>query len=416
MNQETATRESGACQMGQETGRKHKMTVMGTEKVMDDDNVLNGMGEFRKSNMLISSKYKTGMFTNKVLMLGLYHLQKGEFEKSKSGNLVCTLTAAEVKEKLGVSGTNAYRNLNMMAKEMIHFTLGMSDDKSKKFCYINLFTDIHYQDGKCSIIFNGDLRNYLTELKKNYTMLNLPLMLKMKRVYSFRLFELLSSRSYLFRDNGYKCEYEIGLAELKFTIGCYDVNESAVAKILEGKDEPDYEEAEKKITVKVDSDGNVIKNQCLTWNAFSRFALFPAVREINETPEADMEIEKVEPIRVGKGGKIRRLRFIYRTHLNDPIVQDAPQEAPNPTVVGYKNNAGMTEDERFDMECNVRNAFRKHGFSITDVRAVCQAADYDEYRIEVTRDRLESYGDGVRNPVGWVIDRLRNWEAYEGEV
>ena len=71
-------------------------------------------------------------------------------------------------------------------------------------------------------------------------------MLKWQRSYTFRVFELLLSEAYRFKDNDYNCIFETNLAEFKFQIGCYDVDWPAPKEVLGKKNltSEDYEAAE----------------------------------------------------------------------------------------------------------------------------------------------------------------------------
>ena len=50
--------------------------------------------------------------------------------------------------------------------------------------------------GTMEIKFEPEIKDYIYDLKANFTMLNIPMMLSFRSGWSYRLYELLSSRAY----------------------------------------------------------------------------------------------------------------------------------------------------------------------------------------------------------------------------
>lgn len=349
-----------------------------------------------KSNILIQSKSKTTILGNKLIALGLYHLQTGDFKLSESGgNLVCTLTAPEIRARLGKEGNSIYRDLNATAKRLLKYELSYKDPEKKEFRYVNLFTEMKYEDGEFSITFNGDMKSYLHELKDNYTLLNLPLMLKWNRTYTFRLFELLSSKTYLFKNKGYECEVEFGLAEFKFTIGCYDADDEKVRSFLKGKQSPDFEKAEEIILESKDKEQK--------WYDFRRYIIDPSVEEINSTEEANMIIDAVEPVKKGRGGKVCGIIFKYRINVQNKNVTEDIEDELAATA------EEMSEDEKFDFEANVKNnVFGYYKLPISDIRALCAVAKYNLDVLQNAADLLAEQRGTINNVTGWLLSCIKS--------
>lgn len=357
---------------------------------------------YKKSNTLIQSKYRTTTFGNKIIALGLYHLQRGNFYYSENGgNLVCEISAAELKEKMNRSGNSMYRDLQDISKRLMNYHLGYQDDEAQEFEYINLFTKMGYKDGKLTIIFNGDMKSYLSELKDNYTILNLPLMLKWQRNYTFRLYELLSSRTYLYEKDGYECEAEYRLSEFKFMLGIYDINDEKVVKLIKGEKNPNYDEAEELLRSEPPK-GEKEKKKFLNWTDFKRFTLMPAVKEINETVEADMQIDAIEPLKQGKGGKVYGLRFKYRVNLQGNG-QGEPKKADE-----NNETKQISEDDKFDFEVSLKgDILSKYKLPISDIRAICDVAGYNMDKIKQAALLLEQQKK-VDNVTGWLLACIKN--------
>jgi len=374
-------------------------------KVYGEDNLA-------KSNVLIQSKYKTTVLGNKLIALGLFHLQKGQFKMSANGgNIVCTIPAAEIRNKLGKKGNSLYRDLSETSKRLMNYQFGYKDAERQEFRYINLFTEMSYKDGEFTIIFNGDMKVYLSELKDNYTLLNLPLMLKWQKAYTFRLFEILSSRTYLFKDQNYNCAAEFGLAELKFTLGCYDIDDEKVRIYIKDKKNPNYEMAEQALYDNKKPSSKVSKTQVLLWTDFRRNVLEPAIKEINSTVEADMIIDEVEALKNGRGGKVYGVVFRYRVNVNAGNAMDE--------VAATVEKVALTEDEMFDIEAQVKgDILSRHKLPISDVRTICEAAEYDADIIKRAADQLSLQHAKVDNVTGWLVSCIKNQyktTAYQAE-
>jgi len=130
---------------------------------------------FAKSNILINSKQYTTLFGFKVVAIGLYKVQKGQYELSPGGgNLVCKIPASEIREKLGRKGNGLYGDLKDISTRLIEDHIRYDDPVRREFHYVSLVTSIKYANGILEITFNGDLREYLEDLGDHFTMLYLP--------------------------------------------------------------------------------------------------------------------------------------------------------------------------------------------------------------------------------------------------
>lgn len=365
-----------------------------TKKVYSVDNL-------KKSNILIQSKYKTTAFANKIIAIGLYHIQKGEYTYSKSGgNIVCEITVAELRDRLGRTGNSLYRDIDKTSKRLLKYQLGYRDSGKKEFRYINLFTEMQYAGGVYAITFNGDLKAYLNELQDNYTLLNLPLMLRWQREYTFRLYELLMSNEYMFEGQGYQCEVEYGLAEFKFTIGVYDIDDDSVKSCIKGVEQPDFEQAEEMLSR--NKSKNKEEKQFVNWTDFKRSFIEPAVKEINATKEAGMIIDDVEPLKKGRGAKVYAVKFKYRTRVNE-----AEDEAA--ATVMESNESRMSEDDKFYFEIEIKeNVLKQYKLPITDVRAICSVADYDKEKIVNASQLLSQQSKTIENVTGWILSCIKD--------
>lgn len=349
-----------------------------------NDNNLISESDFKKSNTLIQSKSYTTLLGNKVIALGLYNLQKGNYVASPSGgNLVVTIKAAELREKLNKSGNSLYRDLEALAKRMLHYELGFTDPEKDEFRYVVLITEIEYKNGNLAITFNGDMKQYIYQLKGQYTILNLPLMLKWTRTFSFRLYEILLSKAYKYKDNDYNCEVSYSLAELKFLLGYYKIDNDKVRTILKDSQTADYEKAEQALFENSNNENDV---KPIAWYELRRSYITPAVEEINSTKEANMVIYSYEPQKRGVGGKVYGITFKYRVNVKQ------------------SKEFILTEDEKFDFEVNVKsNILGQYKLPIKDIRAICSVAGYDDEKIQHAAEMLKEQSGDINNITGWLI-------------
>jgi len=258
--------------------------------IIDNDN-------YSKPNFLISAKYKSSLMANKVLAISLSRLQ--EAADSKDGVLVSDIKASEIKKLVGGNKGSFYKLLEKTAREMTGRTIGISDPESHMFAYTAVITQAVYAKGVFRIEYNRHLTKYLKEIKRNFTRLKLSVMLTFQNVYAFRLYEILKSEAYprIFQQRGSNIYIKrFSIAELRFLLGVANAELNVVQNILNDKKNPDYEKAYQKTPEKVMD----------TWSDLKRYALDPAVKEINQI--SDIFVEYITS-RSGYGGKIDHVEF-----------------------------------------------------------------------------------------------------------
>ncbi len=353
------------------------------------------MTTYAKANTFIEGKNKSSLFANKLMAIGLYKAQHGEYKVSGGGNIICDIPATELREYMKISGNSLYKNLKTTSKKIISYYLGIEDEEQHRFRYVNILTEARYDNGVLSLYFNGDLKQNLYELKKNYTILQLPLMLKWKNTYSFRLYEILLRYAYGNDSGAY--EVEFGTAELKFMLGCYNADTPEIRSLLENSEAPDYETAEGYIKPQVSRDGRVVENTYKKWYDFKRLALDPAIREINKTDEADIEITKVKPIKSGRGGRVTKIVFCY---FRKDIKKNTPKED---TL-----KKSLSEADKFKIQYDIMQIFSSYDLSPQDIISICNAANYDEEKIRNVYKIMTQNKGEIKNVVGWIISAIEN--------
>lgn len=345
--------------------------------------------KYSKSNYLISAKYASSLLENKITAISLAKIQKKEYVEDKNGRIVCNMTANELRKLLNANAGSFYSQLEPVAINMTSRTLGFSDPNKNGgvFDYISVVDRARYENGTFSIFYNSDVKEYLSDFKANFTVLELPIMLKFKNVYSFRLYELLSSKSYYRKGIPKELKtqvfnIEFNLSELKLDMGVVNAELDAVRKELNNKQAPNFDRAVEKSPEK----------KFNTWYEFKRSVLDLAIKEINE--KTDMKVT-FSPLKGGRGGKVYGVEFIVDlTGRNVDAIKD---------VISSKEK--MTEDEKIDFIIDVKCLLK--GFPTKDVRAICKTSGYNFEKIEKAYELLKKQND-IENPTGWILSCLKN--------
>ena len=359
---------------------------------------------FKKANLLIESKYKASLVELKILDIVLARIQHKKYVTTdeKDGSTVCSIKASELRNMLGNKSGSFYTQLKPVAVSMAATTIGFEDNENERFVFLPLFTFVKYENSVFTVKINNDLQPYINPSTK-FTILDLPLVLKFKNKYTLKLHELLYSCCYTKKkignaklmpqkSDGKHFKVEVGINELKFTLGVVDSSTKQVKKILSGQSHPDYDKAMKYSTEK--SYDN--------WTDFKRRIVNVAVAEINNTPECGMTVS-YEPVKSGKGGKVYGIAFYVE--LNGGKEKKKIEEK--------KEQASMlSEDEMFEMHIQVKELI-KESVSIKDIRSICEAAKYDIEKIETAYHIAELAGH-IDNLVGFMIKAIK--EGYAAPV
>lgn len=341
---------------------------------------------YKKANIIIGAKYKSTIYENKLLAAALYSLQNST-TFDQNGDIVAVMPAAQLKAIFG-KGDSIYSHLKPVAASLIGRSIGIEDDQKKEFHYMTIVTDAEYKDGVCTITFNKKLKDRLLQIQNKFTLLSLPTMMNMTSVYSFRLYELLRSETFMGNRNcqqtingGY--EFYISLAELKLELGVVDASEKKVQEILNGKAQPDYDKAVEMATEKSYD----------TWRDFKRNVMDVATKEITEKTEMNLDYETR---RAGKGGKTVGITFT--------ISYKNPESRMEIVDEGVERK--ITDDEKYDLIDQVK-ALIEEPLSTKDIISILEAAGYNYIKIARQYENAKS-AKNIGNIVGWMIDAVKN--------
>lgn len=370
------------------------------KKQIEEDGVLKvrKSDEYKKSNNLISAKYKSTLIENKLMNISLSKINELEAEDVDfNGEVVHVYTSklfsAELIETLGITRKNLSTQLKAAYKKMATRQIGVEDDCGN-FAYRNLFIGSDYKNGVFKLYYNPLLGQYYREVEKSYTKLSLQAMAQFKSNHSLRLYELLKKECYIKGKETYEGDniiFEIvySVAELKLSLGIVNIDAPEVRNILDSSNPPDYERAVEKAKEKKFTKFNDFKTKCIE----------PAIDEINESIP-DMEISySLE--KSGRGGKVQSITFIVKEknnkiRVNNSIIPDAETE-----------EIKQDEDDFLD---ELRDIIT--GIKTKDARKIAEAAHWD---LNLIKEKYElSKSHNINNIVGWLLIALK--EDYKEPI
>ncbi len=346
-----------------------------------------GISSYKKSNLLISSKYKSTITENKIQAIALASIQNAK--ENKAGNLECTFSAAELRKLFGDDSGSLYKRLDSTAKKMTGSVIGYTNEETQSFEYISVISKAKYKDSKFTIIFNGELKDQILDIQEKYTILNLTTMMKFEHVYSFRLYEYIKSeyykKKYIVQERikGMGYEMTIPCSEMRLMMGTVDANDDKVKAVLSKGKKPDYDKA-------VEVAEKEKKSKFKEWKEFKRSVIDVAVKEINELTELHIDCKTD---RAGIGGKAVGISFII-TDRDDAAANIEPEVIDEKVV------------DILDLIDEVRS-FITDNLPSSDIKAILESANLDVDRVRAAYE-LSKRQKQISNLTGWLIKAIKD--------
>lgn len=348
---------------------------------------------FKKSNFLISAKYKSTLLENKLLMLGLVNIKKTE-----DGNLVSEMKASYLREIMqkGKKNGSFYDQLYETSLHMASRMFVIQDENGFDIFHLTPRAKYVKGTGLFTIYWEKELEKYLYHVQKNFTSLSVHIFMSFESVFTFRLYEIIRSKMYVpeYASKNKRVEdvnYSIpmGLAELKLDMGAVDSSEAKVQQILIPKKKnggnPDYEKAV-----------SVAKSKTYErWQQFKEQCLEKAIREINE--KTDIHVT-YDTIKSGRGGKVTEIVF-YASMKDKNEVFVEPQK--------------LTEVDKADILDQIADIIDEP-LKIKDFAKIAEASDYNIDKVKKAYEVLKASPTDVGNVVGFMITAIR--DNYEKPV
>lgn len=357
------------------------------------------LGTYRKSNYLIKAKYKMSLTSEKLFAISLSRLKENF---NNDGKMSVTITKGELRKLLArqdkdgncvIDDGNIYRQLLDAANSLHLLAIYIQNDNKKHFHIENIYQTINYNDSDLYFEFNPNIRNYVIELKDNFTVLNLPTMLRFTRNYSYRLYEILKSKCYYPKyvpigQRTDKFQFRLDLLELKFTIGVLNAKDEKVIKLFNSENPPMNVYKKAYDILKKDDEGKTKDKKVKydTWKDFKVRVLDPSVEEINE--KTDIYVEYT----LGRGARGKVIDIEFHVELSRKI----------PALCMRKKKS---EEEIEDFLDNMR-MIMPIVIKTKDLKTIAEAADYDIDKIKKAVDMCNKAGN-IENMVGFLITAIK---------
>ena len=357
----------------------------------------------KKSNELVSAKYKSTLLENQVMAIALTRIEVDVSENSDT--LVARLYPGELKKLIG-DPTHIYRTLKSVSKTMTGHSMILEDGKGN-FNAFAIVNNADYVDGVFTVEFNKKLKDHILGLEKNYTTLELSVLTDFKRNSSFRLYELLKREIYKSdpRIDGGRVQIEYNISELRFMIGLANIDDQGVKNAMArmGND-INWDE----LYLKLDKKDRKYE----AWGELQRCVIRPAQEELIEKSNIRFEYEGLR-----EGRKMARILFsIYPNKpKNEDIIDERQRIIEANAVPNRQLEMPMDTCPEIYEEFVGHNKLAKE-----DIDLLLQKAAFDKAKVRKAIEMADSKQDMISNYMGFLIRCIEeNWtnvETIEGSV
>lgn len=352
---------------------------------------------YKKSNFIISSKYKATLIENKLIAIATSRLTIND------GSPYAMITMSEIKNYFGIDkdDKNIYKKIKRAVKALVSHpviiedcdSIGGKNDNSINGSIIamSMITTAKYTNGKVEIFFNKDFIPLMINLKNNFTLLELQTLMKFEEDYTFRLYEVLRKEIYKIKDNGTVSVY-YGLSELKCLIGLIDINNPTVRMAIEAGKPWDY----------IVNDLKVEKS-FRVWADFKKKVIETARKEINEKSDISFTYE---PLPSGRGNKFIGITF-YISKNNYGQNNHQTDDGSNSD---HSKDINLFE---YDGKVEELVVYLENSITFDQCYELFTCASYEEVVVKKAYDysKEQKY---IENFMGWMKWCIKN-KAYETE-
>lgn len=353
-------------------------------------NYLDDKSEYKKSNLIINSKGRASLLSQRLFAISLNYATVDK----KTNSVISVVPIKELNEILGRKSKSLYSSTMLATikdsegkrNSLVDWRIVRTDEKTKKFTVINVIQTATYDNGVLQIKYNSDLTDQLIDLKANYTILSLKDTAKLKTAYSFRLYEMAKSQlDYLRAVNKSEgvVEWKVHLVELQYRLGILSPEDIPLFSDEFEKNNPNYD-----LILDFLKEKNKIK--------YSRFTVFrskvleKAISEINLYTPIQV---RYDVIRRGVGARVREIIF----YIDDKheMVED-PEDDGN--EIDDVNSAAVEE---------ISKCLSQEKLSLFEVNIIAEAADYDAERVRKAYD-VALAQDEISNFVGFMLSAIKD--------
>lgn len=159
-----------------------------------------------KSNPLIRARYDYSMAELRLIITVVSQINSNDIDFKEY-----SLQAKEYSEMIDSKFKDEYARLQELGNKLMSKPIKIQLS-AKNFLICNWFNGFKYENGEIKVSFHPDLKPHLLQLKEQFTSYKLENILKMKSIYSIRIYELAKSWES-------KGSFTMDLNELKEVLG-----------------------------------------------------------------------------------------------------------------------------------------------------------------------------------------------------
>lgn len=236
------------------------------------------------------------------------------------------------------------------------------DQKSGLLGFVNIINAAVYDNktGKMFVKFSDEeaIRDQIYNIKNGYTKLNYRVMMNLKSVYSYKLYELLLSAIGLddFKSGTHNDSYiaKFGISELKYRFGVLDAlySKEVRSAIAQAKNADDYEYIEKHITKE--------KRKTASIYEFEQRVVKKAVNELNALPDTESDYTISYTFEYGTNKRTPKAIIFSTKRRHNIILTDKSSNKTTTDVVTIEPRDLTEMDKQLELLDEMRGFIREN--------------------------------------------------------
>ena len=352
----------------------------------------NNISFYKKANALINSKGNVSLMGLKLFTIAIMNAQYDE----AMNRTFAVIGTGQLRNLLGNTGSSLYTNIREQidngrknSGSLLDWRIIYEDKEKHEFMISSVITDAAFRKGTLTVCFNNNLKDYIINLNKGFTLLNCKEQLSLTSHYSFRLYEVFKQKldmgKFINTKNGMTSEdviqWDVNITELKLILGIIDQkDDNEIKKILLSGD-VDYDEIEKLSR----QSGN---KKYKTYASFKQNALARAIKEINE--KTSVHVDFVER-KAGLGGKVSSISFYIDSKKN---ADSSPQKIEDNVLTSAGDDFIISQIQSIT------------GLSHDDSHKLAEVSGWDIQK--VTKAYNLPGRQNAKNLTGWMMAAIKN--------
>lgn len=390
----------------------------------------------KKANSLIKSIGKESLLANKILLTALLKVKLNDgcgipAERSKyfkdlqrrtgvdfSIGLVAEMDNITLRTVMNETSGSYYTAISEIMDPASDKFLArqwgiiFDDQKSGLLGFVNIINAAVYDNktGKMFVKFSDEeaIRGQIYNIKNGYTKLNYRVMMNLKSVYSYKLYELLLSAIGLddFKSGTHNDSYiaKFGISELKYRFGVLDAlySKEVRSAIAQAKNADDYEYIEKHITKE--------KRKTASIYEFEQRVVKKAVNELNALPDTESDYTISYTFEYGTNKRTPKAIIFSTKRRHNIILTDKSSNKTTTDVVTIEPRDLTEMDKQLELLDEMRGFIREN-LKSRELLEIAKAADYDMERVKNAYEVAEQSSSKINNLVGFLKAAIKGGYA-----